>query len=355
MSSVLTIGNFDGVHVGHCALVRAACERARRDRSEVVAVTLEPHPAVVLRPDVEPGSGQGHRALTPRVSERVRLLRAAGADRVRVLDARAGWLGLEAGEFIERIVSEEGAVAVVEGPDFRFGRGRGGDMGTLRAVGKARGLEVIEARPVEVGFVDQTVVRASSTWVRRRLAEGRVRDAAAVLGRPYAVAGRVVRGDQRGRAIGFPTANVETGGEGLPRAVVPGEGVYAAVASVRASEGGPVVSRVPAAVNIGASPTFGVKEPRIEAHLLGALEGGSGGQGGDVGRWVMPAGLGEYGWWVELEFIGWVRDQVRLSGVAALVDQLRRDVWRVREMTAGVWGEAGDGYGAGQRREEVCR
>ena len=169
-------------------------------------------------------------------------------------------------------------------------------------------MEVVE--PVQQALRDQTVVRASSTAVRWLVGEGRVRDAALILGRPYELPGSVVKGDQRGRDIGIPTANV------VSACMSPGDGVYAAIAHL---PGGQTYA---AAVNVGERPTFEGIAHRIEAHLLDVEHEGD--------AWAPLPGLPEYGWEITLELIGWVRDQVRFGSPGELVEQIQRDIERVR-------------------------
>lgn len=325
LQSVVCIGNFDGVHRAHTALVRAArraADAAPGGPLRVVVVTFDPHPAAVLAGKADPAHGP-FTALTS-LERRTELLLAAGADQVDVLDPEcdeARWLSRSPDQFIEAVCQAHRPAVILEGDDFRFGRGRAGGLEHLAELGVRFGFEVRVLPPVHVGLRDQTLVRVSSTWVRRMLRAGRVRDAALLLGRPHELEGVVVRGDRRGRQLGFPTANVRT------MLLAPGEGVYAAVATL------PDGSRHAAAVNVGAPPTFGAVDRRIEAHVLCA-DGLA--AGGASGAWAPLPGLDEYGWSIRLSFVGWVRDQVRFSGPAAVAGQLGRDCERVRTI-AGDW------------------
>lgn len=306
--SVITIGSFDGVHRGHAALVAAA--RARADAAapgtRVIALVFDPHPLTLINPETAP----------PRLSrfvDRARLLRDAGADDVIRLEPSPELLGHSPEAFIDRQVERFAPIAFVEGADFRFGRGRAGDTALLAALGTTRHFQAIVLDPVEVTLDDHSIVPASSTLCRWLLKHGRVRDAARVLGRPHALPGTVVPGDRRGRTIGFPTANIQTD------VLAPGDGVYAAWAAL------PDGRRHPAAVNVGARPTFAGASRTIEAHLL--LESASRGT-----AWAPVQGLPEYGWPVTLEFIGRLRDQARFAGIDALVAQLHRDRARAAEV-----------------------
>jgi riboflavin kinase/FMN adenylyltransferase len=318
--SVITIGTFDGVHAGHAALVGRAREIGGANSARVVAVTFDPHPLTRLRPDAAP----------PRLTTFERksaLLRAAGADEVVRLTPDDATLHLTAEEFVRGLVEGYAPVAFVEGPTFRFGHGRAGDTRALAALGTSLGFTVEVLEPVEVTLCDGTVAPATSSLARWLIERGRVRDAAAVLGRPYCLDGVVVRGEQRGRTIGFPTANVRT------ECLAPGDGVYAGV--VATADG----RRLPAALSVGTKPTFGNGDRAVEAFVLNTgsappargtqLEGAP--SRNAVLATVLP-GLPEYGWPISVEFHAWVRDQVRFGSVEGLIDQMRRDCDRIREI-----------------------
>ncbi|MCB9838804.1 MAG: riboflavin biosynthesis protein RibF [Phycisphaeraceae bacterium] len=289
-ATVVTIGNFDGVHLGHQALLHAARRRAG-GRGRVIAASFDLHPAAILT---------GRSAPTPITpfEERARLLREHGADEVVPIHPTAELLAMSPEAFLRAFFREHHPDAVVEGDDFRFGANRAGDSETLRAFGDDHGVETIIVEQVEVGLSDQILVRASSTLTRWLLAMGRVADAAIVLGRPHRLAGTVVRGDRRGRQIGFPTANIETG------ALLPADGIYAGIATLENGE------RWPAAISIGSKPTFDGTNRTLEAYCCG---------------WAGPAG-DEYGWRCELDCLAWIRGQARFNSVAALVEQIERDV-----------------------------
>ena len=286
---VATIGNFDGVHLGHRALVEAA-RRAAGTGGRTVAVTFEPLPAAVLRPADAP----------PRLTDaptRERFLLEAGCDEVRTIDPREGVLGKEPEAFVDSLRRSLPFDAVVEGTDFRFGRGRSGDIGTLRALGARGGFRAIAIDDVDVDLPDGGRVAARSSLVRWMLAVGRVSDAARLLGRAHAVRGRVERGDRRGRTLGVPTANL-----GTPSAMLPRDGVYAGRALVDGRAW-------PAAISVGTKPTFGRSARTCEAHLVG-----------------MSRGADDYGWELELRFDAWIRGQWRFPGPDALAARLREDI-----------------------------
>jgi riboflavin kinase/FMN adenylyltransferase len=313
--AAVTIGNFDGVHRAHQALVRAA-RACAGDGGRVVAVTFEPPPAFVLRPE-----RRRPRLTLP--AEREALLCRAGADEVRVIPTTRELLELPARTFLARLLDDvPEARFVVEGSDFRFGRDREGSADTLRALEAAFGHRTVIIDPVEVALAGGHVVRASSTIARWLVARGRVRDAAAVLGRPYAMVSRVVPGDRRGRSLGVPTANLEP-----TEQLLPADGIYAGRARRRASRGGEAsrspqdAARAgpwfPAAISVGTKPTFDGGARTCEAHLI---------------EWRGAAD--DYGWTIELEVTDWLRDQLRYTDVAALVAQIRRDVARVAASAA---------------------
>lgn len=299
-TSVLTIGTFDGVHAGHAALVARARRFADSRRARVVAMAFDPHPLSVLRPDAAP----------PRLTsfqQRTRLLLAAGADEVARVEPTKEFLSLTPGDFLDRVLRDWNPVGFVEGPDFRFGRGREGDVDLLRTRGRQSGFDVEVVDPITVALTDHTVAPASSTLARWLVTNGRMADATIVLGRPYELEGIVVSGDRRGRTIGFPTANLQT--PCLP----PADGVYAAEA--RLDDG----RTFAAAVSIGTKPTFGASERAMEAFLLDAPSTGS-----------ALAGLPEYGWNLTLCITSWVREQVKFASTAALIEQMHRDCARIR-------------------------
>ncbi|MBY0512372.1 MAG: bifunctional riboflavin kinase/FAD synthetase, partial [Gemmataceae bacterium] len=280
----VTVGNFDGVHRGHHALVAAARRHADRVGGPAVAVTFDPPPHQVLFP------GPVRPPLST-LADRAELLRAAGADHVVILKTDRELLGLTADEFFaDVLVRQLGARAVVEGYDFRFGRGRAGTTAMLRGLCDGAGLAFEEVAPFALGGEP-----VSSSRVRAALVAGEVAAAAELLGRPYRVTGTVVGGAKRGRTIGFPTANL-----GDVPTVLPGNGVYAVRATVNGVE-------YPAAANVGPNPTFGDDARKVEVHLIG--------YSGDV-----------YGRPLAAAFVAKLRDTRPFAGAAELVEQLNRDV-----------------------------
>ena len=309
--TIVTIGNFDGVHLGHRALLetaRGVAAELTGATARVVALAFDPHPATRLRPEAAPA------LLTP-WDARAALLKAAGADHVVRLDPTAEFLTQRAADFIAHVVAHWQPGAFVEGADFHFGHARGGNVHTLAQFGAtapapADRFAVYVVPPVETALGDHTLVRVSSSLVRWLLAHGRAADAARLLGRPYELAGLVRRGDQRGRTIGFPTANLHL----THPVLLPADGVYAALA--RATWNG-VERSCAAALNIGLRPTVNGTARTIEAHLLDP---------------AALAGFPEYGWSLSLGVSAWLRDQVRFAGLPELTAQLRRDVAHARAL-----------------------
>ena len=287
------------MHRGHQALVRAARDRATERHEVCLALTFDPHPASVLHPERAPLS-----LMT--VSQKAELLSALGIDTLAVLPFTKALAAQTPGDFARGIlVGALGARAVVVGDGFRFGKGRAGDVAELRLLGQELGFEVVAVPAVELGGA-----RVSSTRIRNSLIAGDVEAATALLGRPYFVEGRVVRGDGRGRTLGIPTANLAVENEILPK-----PGVYAARVGLPAS--GPLRLAV---VNLGNRPTFGGVTPTTEAHLLDF--------DGDL-----------YDQRIRVSFVARLRDERAFSGRDALVAQIQEDVRSARSVLA----RGGDG------------
>jgi riboflavin kinase/FMN adenylyltransferase len=292
-STVVVPGNHDGVHLGHRALLDRARTLATSKGLDVVALTFDPHPMVTVAPE---------RAPTPltTIARRTELLLAAGADRVEVARFDAAYAAQTAEAWIDdQLVKRLQARAIVVGVDFRFGKGRGGDLAGLRSMGATRGIEVDALGEVLLpGGSD----RVSSTAVRTALAAGDVERAALLLARPHSVDGVVVEGHRRGRTIGFPTANLAPDAILLPR-----DGVYAV--RVRVEE-----RWVDGVANLGTRPTFAAGRS-LEAHLFDFA--------GDL-----------YGSRVRLAFVARIRDEKKFDGVEALVAQIRHDADAARAVLA---------------------
>lgn len=280
----LAVGNFDGVHLGHAALLAKLREQARAVAGPAVAVTFDPHPLELLRP------GKPLALLTtPR--DRSRLLQELGADEVVVLRTTPDLLALTAEAFFARVIRERFAArAMVEGVSFGFGHNREGNTATLERLCAEASIPLTIVPPV---LLDGAEV--SSSRIRAALQCGAVEEAARLLGRPYRLHGIVAVGQRRGQTLGFPTANLEQ-----IAVVAPGDGVYA----VRAEVDGAVW---PGAANIGPNPTFGEHARKVEVHLIGFE--------GDL-----------YGKALAVDFLRRLRDTRPFSGAAELAGQLRRDV-----------------------------
>jgi riboflavin kinase/FMN adenylyltransferase len=288
--TAVVIGNFDGVHLGHRYVVARGRAIADERRLRLVAVTFDPHPMAVLRPEHAP------QQLTD-LDRRSALLHEAGADDVLAVPFSREVAAWTPEEFIDRVLVDAlHARAVVVGANFRFGNRAAGDVGTL----VAHGGFTVEGVALEGG--PQVW---SSTYVRTCLAAGDVEGAAEALGRPYTVVGTVARGDERGRELGFPTANVPPG-----TLAVPADGVYAGRLRVL-PDGEPM----PAAISVGTNPTFdGERERRVEAYVLDRDD------------------LALYGETVEVSFVARLRGMVRFDSVDALVAEMQRDVERARTL-----------------------
>ena len=296
---VLTIGNFDGVHRGHQAILEAGRRRAESAGTQLVAMTFEPHPATVLAPDRVPAR------LTP-IDEKLRLLKAHGASSTVIVKSEARFFDIEADAFLRTwVLPRFRPMAMVEGASFRYGHHQAGNVETLIAAGTALGFEVEIVEPIRVGLGGTPGTVISSSLIRHLIRSGTVDQAAMCLGRPYALIGEVIKGAGRGRTIGIPTANLR-----IEDQLVPAEGVYAGIATFDAQ-------RLAAAVSIGKTPTFGAGALAVEAHLVG-----------------FDPDL--YGKTVRIELLEWIRSQQQFDGKDALVAQINRDI----EHTAAVFQQA---------------
>lgn len=304
---VATIGVFDGVHRGHQALVAAAARLAGH-QGEVVAVTFDPHPLAVLRPDLAP-------ALLTTIDRRVQLLRDAGAADVVVLPFTPELAAQSPEEFVDRLVGApgtagiagEGIGAIVAGDNFRFGKGAAGDPGTLAELGASRGYVVEVLTLISEDVPGEGPITWSSTYVRGRIAAGDLPAATHVLGRPHRVTGTVVHGDHRGRELGYPTANLDLDVD----YALPPDGVCAG--RLVLGDGGTDSVMLPAAVSIGTNPHFGGVERRVEAHVLGRDD------------------LDLYGQGVGVDLVDRIRGQQVFDSVDGLIAQMARDVAEAAE------------------------
>ena len=286
---VATVGNFDGLHRGHRAIIDRVLERGRGSGAATLVITFDPHPLRVIAPERAP------LLLTTR-RQKLALLEAAGIDLVLVLPFTQELAAMSAAAFVGRVLVEGLRLReAYVGANFNFGRGREGNADLLVRLCEERGVRA--GRVEEVKILDSPV---SSSRIRRALLSGEVELARALLGRPYAVEGRVVHGDSRGAALGFPTANIEPANE-----LVPQDGVYVSEAIVDGSA-------QPSVTNIGTRPTFGAASRAIETHILDS-----------------PGDL--YGRSLEVRFLARLRQELKFDSPKALIGQIERDVRRARE------------------------
>jgi riboflavin kinase/FMN adenylyltransferase len=295
---VVTVGVFDGVHRGHQQLIKRAVELAHEQGLPSLLLTFDPHPAEVVRPGTHP-------AQLTTLRRRAELVEQLGVDVFCVLPFTTELSRMPADEFVHEILVERlHTASIVVGDNFRFGHRAAGNVALLGRLGQRFGFAVEGA-----GLLREGQLTFSSTYIRACVDAGDVGAAAAALGRPHRVEGIVVRGDGRGRELGFPTANLST-----PRfAAVPADGVYACLFTHIGFGVGNSGSPLPAAVSVGTNPTFSGRERRVEAFVL------------DVDQ-------NFYGERVGLDFVRRLRGMERFDSVEALVEQMHRDVARTREV-----------------------
>ncbi|AOS62662.1 bifunctional riboflavin kinase/FAD synthetase [Actinoalloteichus hymeniacidonis] len=297
---VVTIGTFDGVHRGHRQLIESAVQRARALGLPCVLLTFDPHPAEVVRP----GS---HPAQLTTLRRRAELVEELGVDVFCVIPFTSEVAKTPPDTFAHEVLVERlHAAAVVVGKNFTFGYRAQGNVALLEELGSRFGFAV---EGTELLAEDRLTF--SSTYIRSCLSAGDVDAATEALGRPYRLEGIVVRGDGRGRELGFPTANLST----HRYAAIPGDGVYACYFALRSHERGHPRRLLRAAVSVGTNPTFSGEERRVEAFVLDVAE--------DF-----------YGEHVELDFVARLRDMERYDAVQQLIDQMEIDVQRTREILA---------------------
>lgn len=308
--SVVTLGNFDGVHLGHQGVLRRIVADARTARARAVAITFDPHPSAVHRPGESP-------ELITGLADRLDLLEQTGLDAVLVQHYTLEFARQSPEEFVRTYLVEGlHAATVVVGHDVRFGWRNAGDLSTMLELGERFGfvVEVLDdlVPPPERRGVHR---RWSSTWVRELLAAGDVAEAGEVLGRAHRMRGVVVRGDARGRDLGFPTANLAPDATGM----VPADGVYAGWLTVVGADGsdrGVPAGRLPAAISVGTNPTFDGLVRRVEAHVVDRVD------------------LELYDREVIVEFVDRLRATLRFESVDALIATMGDDVARARKILA---------------------
>jgi riboflavin kinase / FMN adenylyltransferase len=303
---VLSIGNFDGVHVGHQELLRRAKVIAKKHDTGVSVMTFWPHPATILRPE------KALRLLTP-LPLKKKLLEENGVDCLIVLSDTYSLLNLSPKNFVDEFLMKNiKPVAMVEGVNFTFGYGRSGNVLTLRDMGRERGFEVVIIEPKEQELSRGQHHVVSSSLIRGFLENGNVKDAMAALTRPYKLIGQTIPGRGKGSEIGFPTANIEPLDQ-----VIPAEGVYAGFVEIGETIEEVCVSkrRLPAAISIGRAKTFVADHPLLlEAHILNDNVS-------DL-----------YGKWLAMDFIARIRPQHRFENVEVLKAQIAKDCEQIRKI-----------------------
>jgi riboflavin kinase/FMN adenylyltransferase len=282
--SVVTLGNFDGIHLGHQALITAAVTDSKKLGLPSVVLTFEPHPLSVLAPDRKPKLILAHK-------DKMQLLQGFGVDIVAVQHFDLAFAKISAEDFVGELLTRRlKARKLWVGKDLRFGQGRKGGVEDLQRWGKELGFEVAIVEPI---LVDGD--RVSSSRIRQFLSDGRVDEVQAMLGRYHFVSGRVVEGQRRGKDLGFPTANLSPRTE-----VLPGDGIYATLFHL----GGRVL---PSVSSIGVNPTFGAGPRTVESFIMGFDEN-------------------IYGETVQLSFVKRIRNEIKFSSVPNLIAQIRDDV-----------------------------
>jgi len=284
--AVLSIGNFDGIHRGHRRILELA--KQLRGPAGAALVTFEPHPMTVLRPELAPPR------LSPFPLKQI-MLEAIGIDHLVVIPPTPEVLNLSAEAFWKLLCDDVQPTHLIEGESFRFGKGRGGSIDRLREWTKDSQIELMVVEPVKVPLLNLQVAPISSSLVRWLLMNGRARDAAICLGHPFVLRGQVIKGFQRGRTIGVPTANLDCGDQ-----LIPAEGVYVGRSTIDGTTHA-------AAISIGTMPTFGENQPQVEVHLIDF--------NGDL-----------YGQTLDVEILDWLRDQWKFSGVDALKRKMDQDI-----------------------------
>lgn len=299
-TSVVTIGNFDGVHLGHRKVIGTCVEHARQSDVDAVAITFDPHPTAVHRPE-------DSALLITSVDNRLAMLAATGLDATLVAPYDEDLYTLTPQQFAKQYLADGlGATEVVVGADFRFGSGNEGDVDALRKLGETYGFTVTAVSDV----AGEDGNRWSSSAVRELLKEGRVDQAAEILGHPYRVSGRVQHGAKRGRKMGFPTANLHGG----PEVLAPADGVYAGWLVRDLPDQTAAQEFLPAAISVGSNPQFDGTQRTIEAHALGRSD------------------LDLYGEEVFILFTKRLRPMKAFENVEALKTQMDEDLRQVAEV-----------------------
>jgi riboflavin kinase / FMN adenylyltransferase len=283
--TAMSIGNFDGIHRGHRQILKLAREL---NSTGLAVVTFEPHPLTVLRPELAAPR------LTPLPLKQA-ILENLGVDHLVVLPPTPEVLNLTAEAFWRILCDQVQPAHLIEGHSFNFGKGRGGTVDRLRTWAPLSDIQLHIVPPVQVALLNLQVVQVSSSLIRWLLVNGRARDAAICLGQPYILQGPVIKGFQRGRALGIPTANIDCGDQ-----LIPAEGVYTGRCAVDGIT-------YPAAISIGTLPTFEENQLQVEAHLIGFNN--------DL-----------YGKTLKVQILDWLREQRKFTNVAALKEKIDADI-----------------------------
>jgi len=286
--AIISIGNFDGIHLGHQRILQTALKLASQNHAPLAVATFEPHPLTVLRPKLAP----------PRLTmpqRKAELLTQAGVSHLVILPPEPAVLNLTAEQFWQLLRDQVKPSWLVEGSSFNFGKGRAGTIEKLKEWSAQSPVKLQIVEGVEATLLDLSIVPVSSSLIRWLITYGRARDAAICLGRPYELEGKVIEGHKRGQKIGVPTANLDCGDQ-----LVLADGVYAGRCSVAGKH-------YSAAISIGTLPTFGDYARQVEVHLIGFS--------GNL-----------YGQTLRVEFLDWLRDQRKFPGIDSLKQQLNKDI-----------------------------
>jgi riboflavin kinase/FMN adenylyltransferase len=294
--AIISIGNFDGIHLGHHRILQTSRMLASQNHASLAVVTFEPHPLTVLRPQAVP----------PRLTlpqRKAELLAQAGVSHLVILPPEPAVLNLTAEQFWRLLRDDVKPSWLVEGGSFNFGRGRAGTIEKLKEWSAQSPVKLHIADGVDATLLDLSIVPVSSSLIRWLIANGRARDAAICLGRPYELEGKVIEGHKRGHKLGVPTANLNCGDQ-----LILADGVYAG----RCEIAGQTYS---AAISIGNLPTFGDHARQVEVHLINFS--------GDL-----------YGQTLRVELLDWLRDQLKFNGVESLKRQLHKDINTAATLTS---------------------
>lgn len=303
---VVTIGNFDGVHLGHQEIIRQVCLAAEERGVKSVAMTFFPHPVAILHPEKSPGM------LTP-LELKKQLLGKCGLDCLIIVKGSYEFLNLSGADFIERFLVEPLSPAlVVEGGDFNFGYGRSGNTETLENLGKEKGFDVKIVPAREIESCEKEKTKISSTLIRHLLHQGKIVVAGAALGRNYRLIGKIHPGRGKGAHLGFPTANIDPAEQ-----IIPAEGVYAGFVEVGSDseEVCAAKERLPGVFSIGRAKTFISDHPLlVEAHILDKTVGNL------------------HGKWLGMDFVKYIRGQQRFENETKLIEQIAKDCEIARQI-----------------------